>query len=501
MWLIKNPWRLTRFLVRDCNLLGCPPLGVGLVYFQELDPLFREEDSQAHVLELEPQVFWTIKKSNDGQSELRGNVARLAQIRSAPQRKLIHSVGAPVGGMGRPNDDHFRLLAEWAHALDAHWVSDHLSFNSVRCGDEIKHTGFFLPPRQTAAGVRLAARNIRHLRDAVRRPVAFETGVNYLQPRSDEMSDGAFFAAVAEEADCGIVLDLHNLWANERNGRARVCDVVDALPLERVWEIHLAGGKLLDGYYLDAHSGLIPEPVLELAADVVSRTPNLGAIIFEILPNFVADIGLARIRRQLSAMNDVWRLRPMRTAMIPRLPTQQKEGRPQADAEDLKRWELALSAAALNHGTRLREDEPACDVLHDPGLEIYRKLIADFRDSQITRIMRHTITLLLAHLGATRVRELLSSYRNETFPDAYPSIEADQFARFLFDRLDSLGETPYLADVLGFEHAVVRAALYGQSSHIEWKVDPAQLFDSLSAGRMPAPAPISPTIMEIRGET
>ena len=79
---------------------------------------------------------------------------------------------------------------------------------------------------------------------------------DYLRPRPGELGDGEFFAAVAEQADCGILLDLHNLWCNERDGRQPVRDVLAELRLERVWEVHLAGGEELVGYLLDAHSPL-----------------------------------------------------------------------------------------------------------------------------------------------------------------------------------------------------------------------------------------------------
>jgi len=82
-------------------------------------------------------------------------------------------------------------------------------------------------------------------------PFAVETGVNYLQPCAGEMSDGAFVAAVAEAADCGIVLDLHNLWANETERPPAGGAVLAELPLERIWEVHLAGGSEFQGYWLD----------------------------------------------------------------------------------------------------------------------------------------------------------------------------------------------------------------------------------------------------------
>ena len=128
--------------------------------------------------------------------------------------------------------------------------------------------------------------------------MAFETGVNYLAPRPDEMDDGAFAAAVAERADCGILLDLHNVYTNAMNGRQSVDEFVAQLPLERVWEVHLAGGFWMDGYWLDAHSGAIPASLFSQAKEIVSRLPNLRAIIFEIYPSFVESVG---VRRDLPA--------------------------------------------------------------------------------------------------------------------------------------------------------------------------------------------------------
>ena len=78
-------------------------------------------------------------------------------------------------------------------------------------------------------------------------PFAVEIGVNYLRRRSDELSDGEFVTKVVEGANCGIILDLHNLWTNEMNGRQSIEDFLRQIPLERVWEIHLAGGYEEDG--------------------------------------------------------------------------------------------------------------------------------------------------------------------------------------------------------------------------------------------------------------
>ncbi|MGZ4706955.1 MAG: multinuclear nonheme iron-dependent oxidase, partial [Acidimicrobiales bacterium] len=138
-------------------------------------------------------------------------------------------------------------------------------------------SAFFLPPRQTPGGVEAAVAAIAALRADLDVPFSFETPVSYLQPRADEIPDGAFVAAVAETADCGILLDLHNIWTNERNGRQSAREYLAQLPLERVSEVHLAGGLERDGFWLDAHSGGLAPELEALAAEVLPQLPELRA--------------------------------------------------------------------------------------------------------------------------------------------------------------------------------------------------------------------------------
>ena len=122
-------------------------------------------------------------------------------------------------------------------------------------------------------------------------PFLIETGLNFLRSRPGELSDGTFIASVADGSDCGILLDLHNLLANERNGREPVSDVLSDLPLERVLEVHVAGGFEFDGYYLDAHVGGPDRESLMLLADVLPCLPNVRAVTFEAVPESLAALG------------------------------------------------------------------------------------------------------------------------------------------------------------------------------------------------------------------
>ena len=256
-----------------------PDLGVGIVYFPGLDALFRANASLVDVIEIEPQTLWRCRAA--GRYEADRDV--VAGIAALPQRKLVHGVGCPVGGSVPPEEEQIALFVEAICDFGAPWASEHLSFNRAYGKAGAFNAGFLLPPLQTPDGAEAAAASARALATRLPVPFAVETGVNYLRRRDGEMSDGAFVAAVAEDADCGILLDLHNLWANQRNGRQPVREFLSEIPLERVWEVHLAGGFPYAGYWLDAHSGAMPPELAELARELVPLLPNVHAILFEML--------------------------------------------------------------------------------------------------------------------------------------------------------------------------------------------------------------------------
>ena len=458
-------------------------LGVGAVYWPQLAPLF-EDAALVGVLELELQAFWE-KLAAPGGARYLANDKLLRSVARLPQAKLLHGVAQPFGGA---TDDPLDYLSLWRSAVDVlqpAWVSEHLSFNRTLQGSQVEDAGFLLPPQQTAGGVAQAVRNIRRFSNQIARPVAFETGVNYLQPRAGDLEDGEFFAAIASEANCGILLDLHNLWCNERNGRQSVSDALAQMPLERVWEVHLAGGMELNGFSLDAHSDVVPEQLVDLAAEVLPQLPNVGALIFEILPEHAERIGLDAVQRQIETLHSLWRLLPPRritVASVIDYPATAAHRMKTAETEP-GAWDRAL-VDAIRHGHVY--DSRFRDLTDDPGIDVFRSLIADARRSNLARSMHYTITLLLVHLGSARTRELLDVYFRRQPPDPFVAVEADGFARFLQERLPALAnEVPCLAETCSFEHALIRAAIRAESTELSWSVDPTELFGALDEGRRP----------------
>ena len=326
---------------------GPRELGVGIVYMPALAKVL--DLDLVDVLEVEPQAFW--QTTGDPAAPLRIDVKLFSDLRAMPQHKLVHSVSLPVGN-SRPHDPGaLELLRQSITALDAPYASEHLSFNQFD-GDAEQHwTGFLLPPVQDQHSVDNAASRIDDMRRAVGVPVAFETGVNYLRPQPDEMPDGLFVRRVAEAADCGILLDLHNLLTNERNGRAPLRAVFDEIPHERVWEIHFAGGREYRGYWLDSHSSHIDDDLFTVARAVVGVCPNLRAIVFEIMDDYINERSGDALREDVRRLRCLWNERARSPAFSVRQALQpaRSQASPSASVQRRERTLGALSLGRLPH--------------------------------------------------------------------------------------------------------------------------------------------------------
>jgi uncharacterized protein (UPF0276 family) len=456
-------------------------LGVGVIYAPGLEPLIEAGRDLIDVIEIEPEPFWFKSRSRGSSYHL--SKEAVDRFICYPHHKIVHSVGFPIGGTSPLDENHLAPLTETIDAVRAHWISEHLSFNRARNGDREFYAGFLLPPLQTPEGVAIAASNIRRFRSRLSVPFAFETGVNYLRPLPGEISDGRFFKEVAEEADCGILLDLHNLWTNERNGRQSVLDTVAELSLDRVLEIHLAGGQAFQDYWVDAHSDLVPAPVMELAEQIVPHLPNLKAIVFEIMADYISakDLSLADLLEQIHQMRGLWncRCRGLGESISHRLnnafppPTSEVLDIPTAI------WEDELGGLAIGHPI-----DRTCStrLVSDPGIDVYRNLVSSVRAGMTVATLTLTCRLLRLKLGEPGFNDLLEKFRKTVPPEMFASDEAYNFGKFVVERALYI---PHLNEVLAFELAAQQVVIEGSSRTVRFNCDPIPLLTALGKGHLP----------------
>ena len=442
-----------------------------MVFSAALRPFLQRRPGALDLLEIEPQTLWLADHAFKGPFlEFTPGIEAFAGL---PGGKLVHSVGMPLGGTRPPDPAQMRLLAATAKRLDSPWVSEHLSV----AGTPHRAAGFLLPPLQTDEGVETAARNIRAFAEGVGRPVAIETGVAYFKRKPFEMADGAFVARVAEAADCGILLDLHNIYCNERNGRITMDAFLADLPLDRVWEVHLAGGAEAQGYWLDSHSGPMPRDLAARSLEIVKSLPNLGAVTFEIYDTFLERLDIDSFDAIVDDLRAIWAEvghgagdSPTATPPPPAAPPSL------APAS----WERTLTEAVW------KADPSRHPWAEDAGpLRLYAWLARSFRGSMLTRALPRAMRYLLLRDG-DGVEAVLDRYYRDEDPKLYTPLEAAAFR----DWLVAGGEAdPLLIALLDYDVAFMKLVREDRPQVVAFPGDPGPVFEALADARLPEVPP------------
>jgi uncharacterized protein len=207
---------------------------------------------------------------------------------------LLHGIGLSLGSAEGLDPQRLRHLARVAEAVEPPWFSEHIAFTRAG-GVEIGHLA---PLPFTREAVATVAANVRELQAALPGlPILLENIAYPFPLPGAEMSEAEMVGAILEETDTGLLLDLENVHANALNHGYDPFDYLESLPLERVVEVHLAGGLWKEGQYMDTHTRQVPEESWRLLEWLVPRS-EVRAVIIERddeLPPF--DQLLAEVRR------------------------------------------------------------------------------------------------------------------------------------------------------------------------------------------------------------
>ena len=187
----------------------------------------------------------------------------------------LHCVGMSLGSTDPPDYDYLATVKRLAERFEAVRVSDHLCFTSV--GGVQLHD--LLPLPFTEEALECAAAKIRRVQDFLGRRILIENVSSYLTYEHSTMDEMDFLTAVAERADCHILLDLNNWHVNVRNHGARAADVFKRLPLGRVREVHLGGFRNRGDFLLDAHDHPVADPVWRLFEEFTVRRRDVPVLV------------------------------------------------------------------------------------------------------------------------------------------------------------------------------------------------------------------------------
>jgi uncharacterized protein len=187
----------------------------------------------------------------------------------------MHGVSMSLGSTDPLNRDYLRQIRDLAHRFEPAWISDHLCWTGV--GGRNLHD--LLPLPYTEEAIAHVVARIRQVQESLERPVLIENVSSYMAFADSTMTEWEFISAIAEEADCGILLDINNIFVSAFNHRFDANLYIDAVPAERVVQYHLAGHSDHGTHLLDTHDHPIRDEVWALYERAARRFGEVAAIV------------------------------------------------------------------------------------------------------------------------------------------------------------------------------------------------------------------------------
>lgn len=187
----------------------------------------------------------------------------------------FHGVSLDIGSTDPLDAAHLDRLAALADRFEPAWITDHLCWTGV--DGESLHD--LLPLPLTEAVLAHVAGRVARVQDRLGRRIALENVSSYVAFREDEMPEWEFVARLAERADCGILLDLNNVLVSAHNHDFDAVKYVDAIPAERVFQIHLAGPSEAGRLLVDTHDGPVRGSTWALYERFVRRAGPVSTLI------------------------------------------------------------------------------------------------------------------------------------------------------------------------------------------------------------------------------
>ena len=188
----------------------------------------------------------------------------------------MHGVSMSVGSADGLNPEYLTKLKKLAQRVQPLWVSDHLCWTGI--------DGFnshdLLPLPYTEEALSIAATNINHAQDFLERPMLIENPSSYLTFADDAMTEWEFLSELTARTGCYLLLDINNIYVSGTNHGFDPKVYLDAIPADRVRQIHLAGHSAgRDGLLIDTHDQPVPDPVWSLYAAFLGRLGDVAVMI------------------------------------------------------------------------------------------------------------------------------------------------------------------------------------------------------------------------------
>ncbi len=188
---------------------------------------------------------------------------------------VMHGVSLSIGSTDPLDWNYLKQLKDLAKRVEPEWISDHLCWTGV----DGKNTHDLLPLPYTEESIDHVAARIGQVQDYLGCQILMENVSSYVTYKQSMMSEWDFLSTVAERADCLILFDINNVYVSAFNHHFDPRNYIDAIPIERVQQFHLAGHNNYGDYIVDTHDQAIIDAVWDLYAYAVRHFGQVSTTI------------------------------------------------------------------------------------------------------------------------------------------------------------------------------------------------------------------------------
>lgn len=227
-----------------------------------------------HILSTNPPVDW-FEILSENYMDTGGRPMYVLDQVAERYPVVLHGVSMSVGSTDPVDFDFLGKLKALGKRIQARWISDHLCWTGV-AGLNVHD---LLPMPYTDESLRHTAARVRVIQDFMEQPLVLENPSTYLEFRNSSWTECEFLAQLAEETNCGILLDVNNVYVSAFNHGFDPVEYLNKIPADRVVQIHLAGHTHKGAYILDSHSAHVIDSVWELYRRAFERMGGVATLL------------------------------------------------------------------------------------------------------------------------------------------------------------------------------------------------------------------------------
>ncbi len=227
-----------------------------------------------HILETSPAVDWFEIVSENYMVAGGKPLLYLDQIRR-DYPLVMHGVSLSIGSVDPLDMNYLQQLKTLKKRVQPQWVSDHLCWTGV---DGI-NLHDLMPLPYTEEAIENVVKRIQKVQDYLGCQILLENVSSYVSYQQSEMPEWEFISAIAQQADCFLLLDVNNVFVSAFNHGFNSHTYLNGIPRDRVKQIHLAGYTDHQEYLIDTHDQPVTTPVWELYGQALKRFGSIPTMI------------------------------------------------------------------------------------------------------------------------------------------------------------------------------------------------------------------------------